>query len=541
MSGSEHSPLAQLRQREKFERNGLEPWTTVYQRWRDGRSNGGQFAAFAPKSRRSEVLATDNWDVHWGFGLPVFFDYPEGQSPTYHRYGDHRGFEPLVILQDHFDIRPSMMPQLSEEFRLYHNLWVNENSTAMYKIESDGREELVVEISENAMRVRTNLLRHFQAGRQLDLVLYVDSVVIVEDDSEPASTIPIQTDLSGEFRRLTLSRSPERTSSSGSFLLGKKILLAPEMANAGVRPWSDGPEEHVHFVIGEDEHGDPIESTCDPAKLGNSAEVDPDAPHYITPVYFEKEVLQKYYNNSRKYSVGDGSIFCGSLWGMRLDNNHPKYVVVMLGDLGTYIPRSECQHWRQYNIVASGGVSKTAWTRWFMSSPINPEASDLRFKLAYRQFRTYWKEEVGWDFYKDLAAEDIHTIQSLRIPVHNNESEFENQLIYLSKLLIDSLNERMIQQELGTKIAEEKGIDKLERWMERVEYPLSDRDIAFLRRLQTLRSKLGAHRKGSDYSKTLQRLGVDSDRGSEIGKICSAATTMLQDLAEYFNVDSRQI
>ena len=123
----------------------------------------------------------------------------------------------------------------------------------------------------------------------------------------------------------------------------------------------------------------------------------------------------------------------------------------------------------------------------------------------------------------------------------NNEPEFEHQLIYLSKLLIDSLNERMIQQELGDKVANEKGIDELERWHVKNGYPSADRDVSFLRRLQTLRSKLVAHRKGSDYVKTLERLSVDSDRASEIEDICSAATTMLRDLAEYFNIDSRRI
>ena len=70
----------------------------------------------------------------------------------------------------------------------------------------------------------------------------------------------------------------------------------------------------------------------------------------------------------------------------------------------------------------------------------------------------------AWDLYKGLADEDAYALESLRIPVANNEPEFEHQLIYLSKLLIDSLNERMIQQELGDKVANEKGIDELERW-----------------------------------------------------------------------------
>ena len=541
MPDTSRDTLAQLRQRDEFARNGLEAWTTVYRQWRDGISNGGQFAAFAPKSLRSEILATDNWDVHWGFGLPEFFEYRERQNPIYHRFGDDRGLEPLVIIQDHHGVRPSMMPQLSEEFRLYHNLWINDNGSEMHQIHRDGTEELVVRISKNEVRLRTRLLRQFQAGRQLDLVLYVGSVFIAEDNGESADTIPIETDLSGEFQRLTLSRSMERTISSGSFLLGKKILATPEIAKAGIPPWSDKLEEYLDFLIGETTNGDPIEFTCDPTRLGNFFGANPNAPDYITPVYFRRDVLQKYYNNSEKYSVGDGSVFCGNLWGLRLDNNDPQHVIVMLGDLGQYLPESERTHWRQHNIVSSGGWSDTARTRWFMAAPANPDAPDLRFKLAYCQFRKHWREAVGWDLYKDVAREDAHTIQGLRIPVDNNEAEFEHQLIYLSKLLVDSLNEQMIQQQLGEKVSEEKGIDKLERWLESQGYPSVDRDVAFLRRLQALRSKLVAHRKGSDYDNTLRRFGVDSDRASEIRKICSTATTMLQDLAEYYDIDSSRI
>jgi len=528
-------------QRQEFERNGLDPWTTIYQRWRDGLSNGGQFAVFAPKTRRDEILATDNWDVHWGFGTPEFFVYSDRGIPIYHRYGDDKGFEPLVIIQDHSSIRQSMMPQLSEEFRLYHNLWMNQNGTELYKIEYDGTEELVARVSQEIVQVRTRLLRQFQAGRQLDLVLYVDSVVIVEDNGESAKTIPIQTDLSGDSQRLTLSRSIDCETSSGSFLLGKKILSAPEIAKAGIPPWSDKPEENLEFIIDEDVNGDPIEFTCDPSKLGNFFGANPESPDYTTPVYFGRQVLQKYYNNPNKYSVGDGSVFCGNLWGLRLDNNHPQYVIAMLGDLGTYIPQAERRHWRQYNVVSSGGLSDTTLRRWFLSLPANPEAPDLRFKLAYSQFRRYWREKSDWDLYRDLIEEDLHIIQRLRIPLDDNEAEFEEQIICLSKLLIDSLNEKEIQQRLAERVPGEKGIGKLERWFRSESYPHGDRDIAFLKRLQALRSRLVAHRKGSDYASTVQSLGLESSRSLEIAGICSNATEMLRELAQHFGIDSSRI
>ena len=543
MAGSDITVLAQLCQRQEFERNGTGAWTTVYRRWHDADSRGGQFSVFAPKHLRSKTLDSDNWDVHIGFGLPGFLEHwgEPSQSPTYARFGNDQGFEPLVIVQDHYGIRLPMVPRLSEEFQLYHNLWMNNSGSEMFKIHSDGREELVGKIADDEVLVRTNLLKQFQAGRQLDLVLYIDSMQCAEDTDERIDLPPIETDLSSDLQRLTLRRATDVGMRRRSWLLGKKILESPEIAKAGIPPWSDSPNAYQEFIIGEDENGDPIEFTCDPSRLANFFGANPDAPNYVTPVCFEREVLQKYYNNPGKYCVDDGSVSCGSLWILRLDNNHPEHVMAMLGDLGEQLPETERLHWLQHNVVSSGGWSETAWTRWFAACPANPESPDLRFKLAYDQFKRYWRAQVGWDLFKDLIADDLHAIQGLRIPVDNNEAEFENQLIYLSKLLIESLDQRSIQQQLYERVPEEKGIDKLERWMQSEGYPHADRDVTFLRRLQTLRNKLVAHRKGSDYTKTLQRLNVDSDRGSEVASICSNAAEMLRDLAQHFEIDSDRI
>ena len=76
-------------------------------------------------------------------------------------------------------MRPSMLPQLSQEFRLYHNLWANENGTEFIKVNADGSEELAAEIGPSRVRVRTKHLRQFQAGKQLDLVLSLSSLTYV--------------------------------------------------------------------------------------------------------------------------------------------------------------------------------------------------------------------------------------------------------------------------------------------------------------------------------------------------------------------------
>src|SRR5690606_25583275 len=104
------------------------------------------------------------------------------------------------------------------------------------------------------------------------------------------------------------------------------------------------------------------------------------------------------------------------------------------------------------------------------------------------------------------------------------------------KVLVDALNERALIKELGSKVEDEKGIDKFARWLAAAGYPEVDRDRDFLKRLQRLRSKSAAHRKGSDYQAMLAREGVNSDLVSEVVMLFVAADAMLTDLAAHFLV-----
>lgn len=61
--------------------------------------------------------------------------------------------------------------------------------------------------------------------------------------------------------------------------------------------------------------------------------------------------------------------------------------------------------------------------------------------------------------------------------------------------------------------------------------------IPFLRRLQRLRSKLVAHRKGSDYKKVLDAESVDQDTVREVVLMLWNALRFLEDLARHAGID----
>ena len=170
----------------------------------------------------------------------------------------------------------------------------------------------------------------------------------------------------------------------------------------------------------------------------------------------------------------------------------------------------------------------------------DPEAPDLRFKLAYGRFNTKWRERFGWALFKEPEPDDAHVLQRLRVPLDDSQPEFENQVIGMAKVLVDALNEKEVQKWLPARIPEEKGISKLERWMRQEQYPSAERDIAFFRRLQRLRSKLVAHRKGSDYAQVLADENVNPDPIQEVATMLRDAERLLYGLAAHagINLDS---
>lgn len=168
-----------------------------------------------------------------------------------------------------------------------------------------------------------------------------------------------------------------------SRFLGKKVFAPPPRSTCGVWPYEDAEEPFPDFIIGEDDFGGALRFSCDPNRLANYFGGNPDAPHYLTPVFFRRDVLQRYYEHPEKYSVEDGYLRCGGLWGIQIDNDSSDYVVVFLGDLGRDLPATERDYWRAFNVPPIGSMSETAFRRSFLSQFGDATAPDTRFKRAY--------------------------------------------------------------------------------------------------------------------------------------------------------------
>lgn len=524
--------LSQKDVQEEFLTLGQGQWTTVYRSWYESKkSNGGIYCGLSPWDYREQALSSPNRDLRVTDGRPGFSRGPDENGKlvtTYHRRGDESKVEPLVLLREFHDIHPRY-PEIVQEFRLFHNLWWDSERHVFMKLNEDGTEEVAIEVSSREVRVKTKLLRQYQAARQLDLLLFIDSVRHASSDK-----VALPEEKSWNNNLLCAVRySSTRLSPPITRYLATRVIPPPPIERCGMWPYEEIDDYFPEFVIGYDAEGEEIRYSCNPDALANFFGANPGAPNYLTPVYFRREVLQKYYNNPEKYSVEDGYLRCSGRRGLRMDNDEPDRVVVFLGDLGHDLPKSERDYWRSFNVAPEGGMSQTGTRRAFLGEWADAESPDLKFRYLYRRLVEDWRKQEGWALFREPTGTDINLLQQLRIPLSASHTEFENSIGILAKLLPDGLNDKESQNRLPSRVKDEKSIAKLECWMRQEGYEHVDRDIKLLRDVQLLRSKGAAHRKGSDYEQTLEKILGDQRGRVAIITLLERANLFLEGMREW--------
>ena len=527
--------LKQERMIESAFTNGDGPWTIVCDDWRfDNDDNGGQYMAFAQPQMRNKILSHGGWDFSKGDGFPGFVT--NGEKTRYAKGDKLPEFEPLVICQHYYGVVPDEL-HISEEFRLLMNLWQDPKSGDYYEIKDDGSKDLAIRYKDKRIEVRTPLLKRYMAARQLDAVLFIDTRVSVEYAGDVAdfSDLKFEGRIGNDLMYLSRSvgRSPLSDARVGSLVFAKRILPAPPQETCGIWPWGeDDAADYSEFIIGEDEYGKPVKYTCDPDCLANYFGKNPDAPHYLTPVFFKPEVLQKYYDDSNLYTVSDGHLSCASMWGVKIDNGDPNCVVVFLGDIGRDIPESHWAHWLSHNVPPTQRMSDVGVRRAFFGQFADSENPEHRFKLAYNQLQNSWEEHWGWRLHRKAEGQDAGVLQRLRIPVNDTDAELRMQSINLALVLVDYLNEKNLASYLSDAKGD-KGIAKFKKFLEAQSYQHTERDIRLLQRIQRMRSRIAAHSSGSSGQAYLEEeLGSDTPQ-EYIARLMTEAAQMLNDLREF--------
>lgn len=367
--------LTQVEVRRGFESQGDGPWTVVHESVHEPGRSIGAYCALAEFSLRKKALNSDGWLLTKSSGAPAFMQsLDDGESVvTYLPHGGaDDGIERLVLVREYHGAAEAEL-ELDQQFRLFHNLrYVRETDTYV-KMNDDGTHTVAVRFVGRRMEARTALLKQYIAARQVDLLLFIDSFVHSEDAPDSTETQRFR----GEFYNGRLDCFESRAGSSGPYgsrYTATKVIPPGPVETCGIWPFGEADKHFPEFIIGEDEHGRPVMFTCDPDQLANHFGKNPDAPHYLTPVHFRRDVLAKYYDHPELYSVEDGYLRCAGLWGLQIDNDHVDRVVVFLGDLGRDLPVAERDHWRGHMVMPDAPISDTNLRRSLLAQPTDPTA-----------------------------------------------------------------------------------------------------------------------------------------------------------------------
>ncbi len=467
-----------------------------------------------PSDQVEQALWGSEWEipVHDGVPCALVTEYGGGESTVeYLRFGYESGFEPLVIRRSFHDIRDEYV-EICEEFRHLHQLYHDRTNDNYIKIDDNGDEYTVAVVNSGRVQIRLKEIRQFLAIKEMHLAIGFQCDVLVDRTLDELGLAEgLECDGSDEFSRWRLSYGG-LVKPVSSWLCGFRLIAPLPKSKSGFWGFAEEPEKkYVDFVIGEDEDGGEIEHTCDPDVLDDRSGDNPDVPHLLTSVDFHKEVLNKYYDQPSKYKVSQDRLSCGSLWSMSIDNHHDDKVCVWLRNLGSDLSYKEQLHWRSFNFVSGTGISETYFSRRIAAEPADSDRPEHIFQRRYCELARVCEAHLGWLLLRPLGEGDEHHLQNIRVPTINEQPEFDELVLGLTKILIDSLNER----ELNRLIPREQ-LESLRGSISRLEAALSAggvddarEHIAFLRDLQSLRSSGAAHRRGREYRRIAARFELD--------------------------------
>jgi hypothetical protein len=486
------------------------------------------------------VLASFEWNVDSDFGQP-FFSRSEGVTTL--NLGDRHldkgvEFTPFTILRS-FHTAHEGRAEIVQNFVLYHNLYWD---PAAQKFLDSLKDEVVIEyVAARYVRIKTTYLKDYLAARKMILVRFHDHRRFVKKDvakilgkeSEGSTIRNKDMHYLIYIGKLGLTLEDE----TFSRLLGKDFVRPYEEPIHEEYNWlAEKPKQYSSFLIRVDEQGNRIESTCDERNLSNYF-VDKGAPNFLTPIYFKQEVLKKYYDNSR-YTASSYGVSFLDIWHIPIAINKEGLVHAWLGDLGR-ISYEEQLHWKQYNVAPSGGINEEFYKTQILAQFVEPKDPIYQLHQTREKLNKKTLSRFGFRIFKELREEDAYIVKSIHIPTVDEQKELDEQLIYLSKYLVDSLSKSDLEAHVTWRPGhseEDTHIRFLQAFLiERLGYSetLARQSVEALRIAQALRSQSAAHVKSNEYQRLLERIGMARiTRQQQFRKLVGLLNTSLSSITE---------
>jgi len=234
------------------------------------------YCALIKSNQIEKSLSTLTWDLFYGDGTPGAVQYYEEGKPRvdYLRFGNDHGVEPLVIGREFHGIRPNYL-EISEEFRLFHDLYHDRKEDRYYKINDAGDEELVAIVEPNKIEIRLKEIRQFLAIKEMHLAIFFDSHVYSAYSLETLGLKEGGNDQRRGLVRWDLHYGEFRGGFDGhrtySRLIGKRLIEPLPKEKSGFGGFAEKEDKKVvDFIIEVDRDGNEVLNTSDPDLLART-------------------------------------------------------------------------------------------------------------------------------------------------------------------------------------------------------------------------------------------------------------------------------
>jgi len=525
--------------------NESQDWIVVARAWKEGTDDLFTYSVLASTKDESirKILSKHSWDIQLlGLGKPSFcVNYVNGKEPIVHydpgfaSEVDGIEFKPFIIYRNFHGYIPRTF-EIVQNFILYHNAFFCPERDEFQRVdEQTGELHPVIRFK----RKNDNIIIEADSFHLKDYLAANQSYLVRYHDHIRYATTDVTKTIGDDFKSCILTDNlycfdlwlrtdtPIDEFKSVSRLCGKDIVV-PYPKPSGHHTFFDNNEiRYEKFIIGRDNNGYLMESTCNENELSNYF-VDRGTPHILTPIYFRKEILTKYYQEPRRYTVDSSRISCLDLWSIPIDITDEDLIQVWLKDLGN-LPHEEQLYWKTYNLPPKGTISNHRWQRDFLGEPANPTNDPVfYFKEAFSRIQENFAQIYGDTLFIPLNDKDSHLYKTFHLPLTEEWKELDEQVQGLAKITSDSLNVKFLQKKTGVSIGDEVDGSKIKGSIDLFELYLGSLNIEretvkqiinTLRSVQSIRSSGAAHRKGSDYDKTLKKYDLYDKSNYEKVKI----------------------
>lgn len=254
--------------------------------------------------------------------------------------------------------------------------------------------------------------------------------------------------------------------------------------------------EYVSFIINDFKNKKIVEWSSNPKELGNYF-VKNDLPFGTSPAFFKSQVLLKYKQDYEKYSFAYRKINCRGGWSIDYDINEEGQVHVYITDLSR-LPYEEQLYWKSYNEKPKAGISSRAINSDFFGKWDFDYDPLFSLKEVLKKFPKINYKGESIKIWELPNVPNPNLIDNLCYVDTNSKKEWEDQILILSKILIDGLNKKTIN-----KISKEfdcyddklGSINLLAKVLENIKVPLDEIETIInpLNSLWYLRSNIVAH------------------------------------------------